>query len=184
MNSNYDNKNMELTYGIVKQLLVKLFQGKGYKRVKEMRLGVEKYHLDHGGKQGVKIEYATTEMLSQLMEEGIAEKHPTSRGYWKILPIIERNKEESTFQQEHEDDEVNILKELKARDDRIERLEKVLLLLLSSEIGNYVGQTAQGYLSIFQSFPLERVEMLIREYGTAEKVIEKFPVILKEKHRA
>ena len=79
---------------------------------------------------------------------------------------------------------MDILEELKARDERIERLEKILLLVLSSSIGNRGGNSAEAHLMSFQTFPLEKVEMLLEEYGSTEKVIESFTAMLEEKRRS
>ena len=68
-----------------------------------------------------------------------------------------------------------------ALEERIERLEEVVLLVLSSAIGNYVSGSAKEYLRIFQSFPVRKVELLRKEYGTLEKAIEFFLSIIEEK---
>jgi hypothetical protein len=79
---------------------------------------------------------------------------------------------------------MDMLEELKERDERIERLEKTLLLLLSSIIGNRGGNSAETHLMCFQTFPLEKVEMLLEEYGSTEKVIERFTAMLEEKRHS
>ena len=56
---------------------------------------------------------------------------------------------------------------LKARDKRIEKLEKSLLLVLGLSVGNYVD-----FLPHIQLYALEKAEGLIKEYGSTEKAIE------------
>lgn len=62
--------------------------------------------------------------------------------------------------------------ELKLRDDRIERLEKAFLYLLSLTLNNYPAVPAEEYLSRLQIFAVERAESLVEDYGSSEKVIE------------
>ena len=67
---------------------------------------------------------------------------------------------------------MDLLKELEARDERIEKLEKALLLVLSSKIGNHVDPSSQNYLSNVQTFAVKRVKTLVAECGSTEKVIQ------------
>ena len=62
--------------------------------------------------------------------------------------------------------------ELKARDDRIERLERALLLVLSLNVGNHLDKSSKNCFSHVQSFAVEQMETLIAESGSTEKVIE------------
>ena len=61
---------------------------------------------------------------------------------------------------------------LKERDKRIEKLEKSLLLVLGLSVGHYADKSAKNFLSNIQTFALEQAEVLVKEYGGTEKVIE------------
>ena len=63
---------------------------------------------------------------------------------------------------------------LKARDKRIEKLEKALLLVFGLNIGHYVNQSPEFLLSKIQTFALEQADILIRECGSTERTIEVF----------
>ena len=67
---------------------------------------------------------------------------------------------------------MDILEELKARDERIERLERALLLVLSLNVGNHLDKSSQNCFSHVQSFAVEQMKTLIAESGSTEKVIE------------
>ena len=174
MNEQYAHKNMPLNKGIARALICELYAGQGYMKKSEIEKGILQYHLENDGKQPeVKLGTTVTRILSELEKQGRAEKHGESVGYWQILLTVDGDIEEEIPSR---------LEELTALKDRIERLEKVLLLVLSSEIGNLLARSPEEYLASFQTFPLEQMEKLISEYGSSEKVIESFPDILKEKH--
>ena len=65
-----------------------------------------------------------------------------------------------------------MLEELKARDERIERLERALLLVLSLNVGNHLDKSSKNCFSHVQSFAMEQMETLVAESGSTEKVIE------------
>lgn len=67
---------------------------------------------------------------------------------------------------------MDMSEELKARDDRIERLERALLLVLSLNVGNHLDKSSQNCFSHIQSFAVEQMETLVAESGSTEKVIE------------
>ena len=67
---------------------------------------------------------------------------------------------------------MDILEELKARDERIERLERALLLVLSLNIGNHLDKSSKNCFSHVQTFAVEQLETLVAECGSTEKVIE------------
>ena len=67
---------------------------------------------------------------------------------------------------------MNVLEELKTRDERIERLERALLLVLSLNVGNHLDKSSKNCFSHVQSFAVEQMETLIAESGSTEKVIE------------
>ncbi len=67
---------------------------------------------------------------------------------------------------------MDMLEELKARDERIERLERALLLVLSLNVGNHLDKSAKNCFSHVKSFAVEQMETLIAESGSTEKVIE------------
>ena len=67
---------------------------------------------------------------------------------------------------------MDMLEELKARDDRIERLERALLLMLSLNVGNHLDKSSKNCFSHVQSFAVEQMETLVAESGSTEKVIE------------
>ncbi len=67
---------------------------------------------------------------------------------------------------------MDMLEELKARDERIERLERALLLVLSLNVGNHLDKSSKNCFSHVQSFAVEQMELLVAESGSPEKVIE------------
>jgi hypothetical protein len=67
---------------------------------------------------------------------------------------------------------MDILEELKARDERIERLERALLLVLSLNVGNHLDKSSKNCFSHVRSFAVEQMETLVAESGSTEKVIE------------
>ena len=67
---------------------------------------------------------------------------------------------------------MDMLEELKARDERIERLERALLLMLSLNVGNHLDKSSKNCFSHVQSFAMEQMETLVAESGSTEKVIE------------
>ena len=67
---------------------------------------------------------------------------------------------------------MDMLEELKARDARIERLERALLLVLSLNVGNHLDKSSKNCFSHVQSFAVEQMESLVAESGSPEKVIE------------
>ena len=67
---------------------------------------------------------------------------------------------------------MDILEELKARDERIEKLERALLLVLSLNIGNHLDKSTKNCFSHVQTFAVEQMKTLIAEGGSTEKVIE------------
>ena len=67
---------------------------------------------------------------------------------------------------------MDILEELKARDERIERLERALLLVLSLNVGNHLDKSSKNCFSHVQSFAVEQMKSLIAESGSTERVIE------------
>ena len=77
---------------------------------------------------------------------------------------------------------MDILEELKARDERIERLERVLLFLVGTQAGpGSMGSTEKSAQSVLKDIlpPLkqESVQTLLEEYESAEKVLEEFLII-------
>ena len=68
--------------------------------------------------------------------------------------------------------QMDVLEELKARDERIERLERALLLVLSLNVGNHLDKSSQNCFSHVPSFAVEQMETLIAESGSTDKVIE------------
>ena len=67
---------------------------------------------------------------------------------------------------------MNMSEELKARDERIERLERALLLVLSLNVGNHLDKSAKNCFSHVPSFAVEQMKTLIAECGSTEKIIE------------
>ena len=70
----------------------------------------------------------------------------------------------------------SLREELKMRDDRIERLEKVLLFLIGSkENPNYLYQLPDNMLkNALSPHAAERVGRLLEGYESVEKVLEEF----------
>ncbi len=67
---------------------------------------------------------------------------------------------------------MDILEELKARDERIEKLERALLLVLSLNVGNHLDKSSKNCFSHVQSFAVEQMKSLVAESGSTERVIE------------
>ena len=65
-----------------------------------------------------------------------------------------------------------MLEELKVRDERIEKLERALLLVLSLSVGNHLDKSSQNCFSHVSSFAVEQMKTLVAESGSTEKVIE------------
>ena len=78
---------------------------------------------------------------------------------------------------------MDMLEELKARDERIERLERALLLLLSLNVGNHLDKSSKNCFSHVQSFAVEQMETLVAESGSTEKVIEELLTACEERFR-
>ena len=170
MNQEYSHKNIPLNTGIVRELICELYAGKEYVKRSVIIEGILQYHVNQGGKlPDIQLSATVSDVLRKMANEGRAKKREGSHGFWKILPSAEQGNEGDIFEG------------LKAIEGRIERLEKVLLLVLSSEIGNYVSASAERYLRNFQSFTVNKLELLQKEYGSLEKVIEEFPNIIEEK---
>ena len=67
---------------------------------------------------------------------------------------------------------MDLLEELKTRDERIEKLERALLLVLSLNVGNHLDKSAKNCFSHVPSSAVEQLETLIAECGSTDKVIE------------
>lgn len=68
--------------------------------------------------------------------------------------------------------QMDIVEELKKRDERIERLERALLLVLSLNVGNHLDKSSKNCFSHVRSFAVEQMQSLVAESGSTEKVIE------------
>jgi len=79
---------------------------------------------------------------------------------------------------------MDILEEIKARDERIERLERALLLVLSLNVGNHLDKSSKNCFSHVQSFAVEQMESLVAESGSAKKVIEDLLAASERRFRA
>ena len=80
--------------------------------------------------------------------------------------------------------QMELLEELKARDERIERLERALLLVLSLNVGNHLDKSSQNCFSHVSSFAVEQMETLVAESGSTEKVIEALLDTTERRYRA
>lgn len=80
--------------------------------------------------------------------------------------------------------QMDVLEELKARDERIERLERALLLVLSLNVGNHLDKSSKNCFSHVQSFAVEQMETLVAESGSTEQVIEALLDITERRYRA
>ena len=150
-----------------------LYLGKGYVKRAVIIEEICQYHLGQGGKKSeIKLSVTVDNVLREMAHAGRSERRDGSPGFWKILPSVEPAEPV---------EKRDISEVLKALEERIARLENVVLLLLSSAIGNYVSGSAKGYLRFFQSFPVRKVELLRQEYGTLEKAVEHFLNIAEEK---
>ncbi len=67
---------------------------------------------------------------------------------------------------------MDILEELKARDERIEKLERTLLLVLSLNVGNHLDKSAKNCFSHVPSSAVEQMETLIAECGGTKEAVE------------
>lgn len=79
---------------------------------------------------------------------------------------------------------MNMMEELKARDERIENLEMALLFLMSSRSsGSYHYKSAQEMLADVIPAPPrhEWVEKLLNELGSSKKVLEEYATICEER---
>ena len=79
---------------------------------------------------------------------------------------------------------MDMLEELKARDARIEKLERALLLVLSLNVGNHLDKSSKNCFSHVQSFAVEQMESLVAESGSTEKVIEDLLAASEKRFRA
>lgn len=80
--------------------------------------------------------------------------------------------------------QMDVLEELKARDERIERLERALLLVLSLNVGNHLDKSSKNCFSHVQSFAVEQMETLVAESGSTEQVIEALLDTTERRYRA
>ena len=78
---------------------------------------------------------------------------------------------------------MDIFEKLKARDERIERLERALLLVLSLSVGNHLDKSSKNCFSHVQSFAVEQLETLIAESGSTEQVIEDLLAASEKRYR-
>ena len=78
---------------------------------------------------------------------------------------------------------MDLLEELKARDERIERLERALLLVLSLNVGNHLDKSSQNCFSHVPSFAVEQMESLVAECGSTEQVIEELLAATEKRFR-
>ncbi len=170
MSAKYDYEGLPFKKVIARSLISKLYPEKGYHSVQEIKDGVLQYHLEHGGAPPkIKSLYTIVyKILRKFEEEGKAKRKNGSKSLWKILSIANK-------------DEVDIFHELRIRDERIERLETALVLVLTLTQNRYVGLSAEEYLSNIHDYHAERVEKLVTECGSANKTIEKLIAIV-DKH--
>ena len=80
--------------------------------------------------------------------------------------------------------QMDVLEELKARDERIERLERALLLVLSLNVGNHLDKSSKNCFSHVPSSAVEQMKTLIAESGDTEKVIEELLIATEKRYRA
>ena len=80
--------------------------------------------------------------------------------------------------------QMDVLEELKARDERIERLERALLLVLSLNVGNHLDKSSKNCFSHVQSFAVEQMETLVAESGSTEQAIEALLDTTERRYRA
>ena len=78
---------------------------------------------------------------------------------------------------------MDMLEEIKARDARIERLERALLLVLSLNVGNHLDKSSKNCFSHVHSFAVEQMELLVAESGSPEKVIEDLLAVSEKRFR-
>ena len=78
---------------------------------------------------------------------------------------------------------MDMSEELKARDERIEKLERALLLVLSLNVGNHLDKSSKNCFSHVQSFAVEQMKTLVAESGSTEKVVEDLLAACEERFR-
>ncbi len=78
---------------------------------------------------------------------------------------------------------MDVLEELKTRDERIEKLERAFLLVLSLNVGNHLDKSSQNCFSHVPSFAVEQMETLIAESGSTEKIIEALLDVTEKRYR-
>ena len=181
MNEKYEYENRPLNKPLARPLIRKLYLGKGYHTVNEIKDGVLQYHLDQGGGAAIKSLHGVIyKILVRWKWEGKAARSEDRRS-WKILPSADDDniKRELAHQEI-----INIFEEIKARDARIERLEKVILFLMSSRAGaGYHNKSAQEMLrDVLPASPKEKwVEKIFDEFGSYEKALDEFAAICEKR---
>ena len=94
MNQEYNHKNIPLNTPIVRELICKLYSGKGYVKRSVIIEEVLQYHLDQGGNDPeVQLAAIVSDVLGKMRNEGRAERRDGSPGFWKILPSAEQKGE-------------------------------------------------------------------------------------------
>ena len=167
MGNIYKYKGIPFHASVARDLILTLFSGAEPLKTRVIREVVIQRHEELEGLPAIgNPNWVVKKALERLKRNGHAEN--VSRGYWKI--------NEDAIQPE-----TDILEELKARDARIERLEVALLFALSLKLGTSGQTTPEAYLRGIDNHVPETTEKLIKEYGTAEKVIEQLPQLLEEK---
>lgn len=98
--NNYENKDMPITTGVARSLIPKVFTGNDYVKRGDIVIGILRYHTENGGKDTKrdKVTIAVKKILSELEAKKLAERHPTSTGYWKIRKTQSSVSEESSEQ--------------------------------------------------------------------------------------
>ena len=98
--NNYENKGMPLTSGVARSLIRELFTTNDNVKRGGIVERILQYHTRNGGKNTPqqKVTSAVKKALRELEAEGLAERHPTSTGYWKIRKTQSSVSEESPEQ--------------------------------------------------------------------------------------
>ena len=98
--NNYNDKGMPITVGIARSLIQELFAGGDYVKRDSIVERILQHHTTNGGKDTPrqKVTSAVKKALRELEAEELAERHPTSTGYWKIGKTQASVSEESSEQ--------------------------------------------------------------------------------------
>ena len=182
MNEKYEYAGRPLNKRLARPLIRKLYLGKDYHTINEIKERVLQYHLDQGGIPPTikSLRGVIYKILAKWEKEDKAGRSEEDKELWIILPSADDDNIERELAHQ---ESIDIFEEIKARDERIERLEKILLFLINSAASpDYLYQSPDKMLKSFLSpHTAERVGKLLKEYESVEKVLQEFLSICEER---